>query len=91
MDNVIPLKKVKKTFRELFNGQTKAAFTSSVKGQKTQELNIDTLANAMNKVKRMRKHIYILEQSGLPDDCYGILMLRPEDAEQWRDSDENSK
>lgn len=66
------------------NDNMKSSFCAQNKDQESQPLTIEALQNAMNKCKRELKHIYIMSSKFIPDDCYGILMVRPEDAENWK-------
>jgi len=72
-----------KNMDNMFGISTKKIYTELVSDQESQPLTLEKLTEALNKCKREDKHIYILEQRYLPDDCYGILILRPEDAKQW--------
>ena len=60
------------------------AIASEHDNQKTQPLTIEKFVEIHNEMKRKANHIIIMEQPYLPDDCYGVLMLRPEDAKKWR-------
>ena len=66
------------------NKSMKEFYTGLVSDQESIPLTTEILAKNISDCKRKFKHIYILSSEYLPDDCYGILMLRPEDAKQWR-------
>ena len=75
---------INKRMEENYNEALKSTYTSAVAGQVAQPLTIESLMENMNKAKRDCKFIYIMASECLPDDCYGILMVRPEDAKGWR-------
>jgi hypothetical protein len=46
-------------------------------------LTIERLTEMSNKFNRDMRNVYVIASNGIPDDAYGILLVRPEDAEKW--------
>ncbi len=78
-----------KSMEEIGNDLLKDNMTASVAGLTSEPLTAEKMIEGMNKCKRTIKHIYIMSSEAIPDDCYGILMLRPEDAKVWRENGTN--
>ncbi len=54
-------------------------------------LTLGVLQDVANKLKRQMKHIFIVPSDHIPEDCYGILMVRKEDAPAWEEAMEFQK
>jgi len=72
-----------KRMDKMFNDSMKNQYAASTSSLESQPFTAEKLEEMMNFTKRTLTHIYIMECNHLPDDCYGILMVRPEDAKKW--------
>lgn len=62
----------------------KQFYTTLVADQESTPMTLEKLQATLNNAKREMNHIYIISEKNIPDDCYGILYVRPEDAAKWK-------
>jgi len=69
-----------KSVNEEIDKMLKRDYTTAAKEEGTSPLDIESMTKIFNRFKRDNGHCLITECNYIPDKCYGIIFLRPEDA-----------
>lgn len=80
------LKRMNDKLLQETNASISASFSD--KAEVENNLTCELLVKNINKCKRDCKNILIISSDLIPDDCYGLLWVRPEDAKAWKKNKE---
>jgi hypothetical protein len=75
---------VSKDLDDFLSKTMKVDYTERANKQGTVPLTAASLTEMVNLVRREAGHFLVIEASYIPDNCYGIIYLRPEDAQLMR-------
>lgn len=71
---------------KFFNEQMTSTLAGTIERQGNQSLRLQDIFDCQKRLDRFDK-VYFIECKFLPDDCYGIMYVRPEDMPKNRDAD----